>query len=436
VILSFFRYPLFFFRKISFSCNELYLEHWISESKRSCWAPSCRNRSGLVPLSCLLWLVACMWTSISFVMTSKVKNSYLMRTFQGHNPKTIKVHSRMSQASKKKPRKFYDTVKVHIIDDDSDGDENIHKDYSMEDTSKHLVLYNPEITYDKQGEVEVTEPIGKCTSLDRRFMKPKHGYNTVLPSIGAYTVQCARCFKWRIIPTKEKYEELRESICQEVFLCERAREWNRVLSCADPEDISQDGSRVWAIDKPNISQPPPGWDREVRIRGEGCSRFADVYYTSPTGKKLRSLVEIGRYLAENPHYIRKGVNLTQFSFSTPKPLQEDYVRKHTYATAPELPEFLETAQVDPLCRAAPPTRRELLGELGTATSRSVDVNQSEVSDTVDLHQPKESEPLALRTKKKTTKQGRMPPRERQLTPPGSSKDQSGGYLHDVEYVSQ
>lgn len=212
-----------------------------------------------------------------FLITGK--RQHVMRTFQGHNPNTMKVHSRKSQPSKKKPREFYDTVEVHIIDDDSDGDANIHKDYSMEDTSKHLVMYNPEITYDKQGEVEVTEPIDNYTSLNQRYMKPRHGYNTVLPSIGAYTVQCAHCFKWRIIPTKEKYEEIRENICQDVFVCERAREWNRVISCVDPEDISQDGSRVWAIDKASISQTPPGWDREVRIRGEGCSKFADVYVT-------------------------------------------------------------------------------------------------------------------------------------------------------------
>uniref|UniRef100_A0A0E0HUZ5 MBD domain-containing protein n=2 Tax=Oryza nivara TaxID=4536 RepID=A0A0E0HUZ5_ORYNI len=363
------------------------------------------------------------------------KRQHVMRTFQGHNPNTMNVHSRKSQPSKKKPREFYDTVEVHIIDDDSDGDANIHKDYSMEDTSKHLVMYNPEITYDKQGEVEVTEPIDNYTSLNQRYMKPRHGYNTVLPSIGAYTVQCAHCFKWRIIPTKEKYEEIRENICQDVFVCERAREWNRVISCVDPEDISQDGSRVWAIDKASISQTPPGWDREVRIRGEGCSKFADVYYTSPTGKKLRSLVEVGRYLAENPHYIRQGVNLTQFSFAIPKPLQEDYVRKHTYAATPELPELLETAQVDPLCWAAPPTRRELLGELGASTSRSVDVSQSEVSYPVDLHQPEESAPLPPRTKKKTMKRGRVSATGPQSTPPGSSKDQSGGCVSDVEFVS-
>ncbi|TVT97833.1 hypothetical protein EJB05_56889, partial [Eragrostis curvula] len=75
---------------------------------------------------------------------------------------------------------------------------------------------------------------------------------------------------------KEKYEELRESICQELFVCERAHECNRVLSCDDTEDMSTNGSMVWAIDIPNIAKPPPGWDREARSRG-ASSKFADVY---------------------------------------------------------------------------------------------------------------------------------------------------------------
>ena len=53
---------------------------------------------------------------------------------------------------------------------------------------------------------------------------------------------------------------------------------------------------------------------------------------------------LSRYLAENPHYIREGVNLSQFSFAIPKPLQEDYVRKRTLTDAHELPEFAEIAQ--------------------------------------------------------------------------------------------
>jgi hypothetical protein len=189
-----------------------------------------------------------------------------MRTFQGPNLENMEVHTSKSWPSKKKPCKVPESIEVHIIDDDST------KDYSVGDASKQLVLYNPEITHDKQSDID------HHTSLRQSSKKPRYGRGTVLPSI--YTVQCANCYKWRIVPTKEKYEELRESISQELFVCIRASEWNRELSCDEPEDIPQDGSRVWALDKPNIVQPPPGWDREVRIRG-ASTKFADVYVTLP-----------------------------------------------------------------------------------------------------------------------------------------------------------
>ncbi|KAJ4794219.1 methyl-CPG-binding domain protein 02 [Rhynchospora pubera] len=164
-----------------------------------------------------------------------------------------------------------------------------------------------------------------------------------VPSIGAFTVQCAACFKWRLIPTKDKYEEIREKILEVPFVCERAREWRPEVSCEDREDISQDGSRLWAIDKPQIPLPPPGWERLIHIRGEGCTRFADVYYAAPNGKKLRSLVEVQRFLDEHKEYEAQGVTLSRFSFQIPRPLHDNYVRKKTpsatasAATTPSLP---------------------------------------------------------------------------------------------------
>ncbi|PAN22509.1 hypothetical protein PAHAL_4G023900 [Panicum hallii] len=349
-----------------------------------------------------------------------------MRTFQGQNPENRRVHTSKSRPSKKKPCKVPESVEVHIIDDD---DDDSTKDYSVGDASKQLVLYNPEITRDKQSDID------HHNSLRQSSKKPRYGYGTVLPSIGAYTVQCASCYKWRIVPTKEKYEELRESISQELFVCTRVSEWNRELSCDEPEDISQDGSRVWALDKPNIAQPPPGWDREVRIR-VASTKFADVYYTSPSGKKLRSLVEIGRYLAENPHYIREGVNLSQFSFAIPKPLQEDYVRKRRLRDAHELPELPEIAQVDPLCWAAPPIRRELLAGPGSSTSYPAYSNQPEMPDPVDLHQPEVSEPPPQYHKKRNRKQ--VSSRKCQSNLPATScpfEEQSGGYFIDIDHVA-
>nr|XP_034906238.1 methyl-CpG-binding domain-containing protein 2-like isoform X1 [Populus alba]XP_034906239.1 methyl-CpG-binding domain-containing protein 2-like isoform X1 [Populus alba]XP_034906240.1 methyl-CpG-binding domain-containing protein 2-like isoform X1 [Populus alba] len=197
-------------------------------------------------------------------------------------------------------------------------------DQSIEDSSKQLVLYDP--LANDAGEIEpVPQPI--LSHHPFRKYSDLNVPSRVLPSVGAFTVQCAKCFKWRLIPTKQKYEELREHILEEPFFCETAREWRPDISCDDPTDIDQDGSRLWAIDKPNIAQPPPGWQRLLRIRGEGSTKFADVYYQAPSGKRLRSMVEIQKYLIEHPEYMRDGLTLAQFSFQIPKPLQENYVRK-------------------------------------------------------------------------------------------------------------
>ncbi|PKA51421.1 Methyl-CpG-binding domain-containing protein 2 [Apostasia shenzhenica] len=188
-----------------------------------------------------------------------------------------------------------------------------------------LVVYNPGSISSTEDQLPVSNHVEDQTE-PFHYPTPNTS-NRVLPSIGAFTVQCASCFKWRLIPTKEKYEQIRESILQIPFVCERGREWRPDISCGDPADISQDGSRLWAIDRPNIAQPPPGWDRQLRIRGEGGTRFADVYYVAPSGKKLRSMVEIQRYLEEHPEFAENGVKLSQFSFQIPRPLQQNYVKK-------------------------------------------------------------------------------------------------------------
>eukprot|EP00252_Welwitschia_mirabilis_P021374 TRINITY_DN5472_c0_g1_i1.p1 TRINITY_DN5472_c0_g1~~TRINITY_DN5472_c0_g1_i1.p1 ORF type:complete len:253 (+),score=37.90 TRINITY_DN5472_c0_g1_i1:775-1533(+) len=149
------------------------------------------------------------------------------------------------------------------------------------------------------------------------------------PKIAALVVQCARCFKWRFVPSKRQYEAIRQHLLEDPWVCEKACFWNQIISCDDPPDIEQDDTDdtiIWAIDKPNISATPPGWDRLISIRSEGSAKFADIYYITPTQKKLRSLVEIERFLTEHPEYT-KGVELSQFSFQSPKPLRKDYVRK-------------------------------------------------------------------------------------------------------------
>ncbi|KAL6521285.1 methyl-CpG-binding domain-containing protein [Orobanche gracilis] len=201
-----------------------------------------------------------------------------------------------------------------------------------ENAQYQLVLYDP--TVNGAGDTENGPKPINHQPLFRRPHPFSDQAQRILPSIGAFTVQCANCLKWRLIPTKEKYEEIREHIIEQPFLCEMAREWRPDISCDDHPDITQDGSRLWAIDKPSIAQPPPGWQRLLRIRGEGSTKFADVYYVSPSGKRLRSMVEIHRYLYEHPEYMNEGVNLSQFSFQIPRPLQENYVRKRPTRPAP------------------------------------------------------------------------------------------------------
>ncbi|KAI3814772.1 hypothetical protein L1987_14416 [Smallanthus sonchifolius] len=198
---------------------------------------------------------------------------------------------------------------------------------SCNDSNQQLVLYDPSVNGGSVAE-DFPCPVSYKPPPVKR----------ILPAVGAFTVQCANCFKWRFIPTKEKYEEIREHIIEKPFVCASAHEWRPGVSCDDPPDIEQDGSRIWAIDKPNIAQPPPGWQRDLRIRGEGGTKFADIYYTPPTGGKvLRSIHEVGKYLIEHPEYVEQGVTLAQFSFQVPKPLREDYIRKRPSSVA-ELPD--------------------------------------------------------------------------------------------------
>lgn len=154
----------------------------------------------------------------------------------------------------------------------SSDDEN---DLPNDDVSNQLVLYDP--VANGNNAIELAPDPLQCEPPLLPRSKPSHSVPRALPSVGVFTVQCASCLKWRLIPTKEKYEEIREHIIEQPFVCQKAREWRPDVSCDDPEDISQDGSRVWAIDKPNIAQPPAGWERLLRIRAEGSSKFADMY---------------------------------------------------------------------------------------------------------------------------------------------------------------
>nr|XP_043627679.1 methyl-CpG-binding domain-containing protein 2-like [Erigeron canadensis]XP_043627680.1 methyl-CpG-binding domain-containing protein 2-like [Erigeron canadensis] len=241
------------------------------------------------------------------------------------------------------------TEKVVGVTSSGQSSEDEEKDTPLcNDSQKQMVLYDPS----QNG----SQP---HKSLQNRVANKLKGPSRKPPEVGAFTVQCANCLKWRLIPDQEKYEVIREHITNQPFLCETTREWNRDVSCDDPTDIEQDGSRIWAIDKPDIAKPPPGWKRLLRLRNEGSSKFADVYYTSPTGAKLRSLPDIDRYLQKYPEQAQ-GIGLARFSFQVPKPLQENYVRKRpAQMAAPVTPEYLEPSPVEPIAWAGPDENLDL-----------------------------------------------------------------------------
>jgi hypothetical protein len=75
---------------------------------------------------------------------------------------------------------------------------------------------------------------------------------------------------------KEIYKEIQEQALMDPFVSEKAREWQPDVTCDDPSDVSPHSSKPWAIDKLNIALAPQGWQRLVKRRGEGSTKFAVV----------------------------------------------------------------------------------------------------------------------------------------------------------------
>lgn len=180
-----------------------------------------------------------------------VKNSLIT----AHHPRNAEGQSRPSKDAKVQDSPTNNSqLKIVLPNRITENEDN-----PLENSQNQLVIYDPS----SNGAVE-TDVVPR--------QHPK-----TYPSVLAFTVQCANCFKWRIVPTQEKYEGIREHILEVPFFCQTGQEWRTGMSCDDPPDIAQDGSRLWAIDKPNISQPPPGWQRLMKFRCEGSTKFADVY---------------------------------------------------------------------------------------------------------------------------------------------------------------
>ncbi|KAL8144611.1 hypothetical protein AgCh_002974 [Apium graveolens] len=152
--------------------------------------------------------------------------------------------------------------------------------------------------------------------------------NRACPFVAAFTARCSICSKWRRLPSMEKFEEINEQILELPFVCEYARKWDPEKSCSDDPDLTQDGSMLWAIVRPNIARPPSGWQRVLKFRSSRNTRLADVYYFSPSHKRFRSRVEVQRYLLEHPNEA-EGVDLSLFSFQSPEPFCTHFVKKGT-----------------------------------------------------------------------------------------------------------
>ncbi|CAA7016059.1 unnamed protein product [Microthlaspi erraticum] len=161
------------------------------------------------------------------------------------------------------------------------------------------------------GSITKSKPVGDDLG-EGSVVQRKRGNKIPIDHL---TIQCATCFKWRVVPLMEIYEEIKTHLEEEPFFCDVACQWKPEMSCEVPADISQEGTEyIWALESHLIPRPRAGWRRLTHIRGEGGLRFADMY------------------LKENPRYIIEGMKVKaqvkkDFSFKIPKPLQTDYVRK-------------------------------------------------------------------------------------------------------------
>ncbi|KAJ4786378.1 Methyl-CpG-binding domain-containing protein 1 [Rhynchospora pubera] len=134
-------------------------------------------------------------------------------------------------------------------------------------------------------------------------------------SIGAYAVQCFRCFKWRLIPTKEDFEAIREHFTEDPWHC--AKMPNN--SCNKPADIEYDTTRIWVIDRPNIPKAPANTERLVMMRKD-LSKM-DIYYLMPNGKRVRGTNDVAKFLQSHPQY-KKRMSISKFCFVSPKIAEE------------------------------------------------------------------------------------------------------------------
>ncbi|THU68575.1 hypothetical protein C4D60_Mb08t05330 [Musa balbisiana] len=161
----------------------------------------------------------------------------------------------------------------------------------------------------------VAEEEAANTEVEKQEAKERKKSRKSTNSVGSYAVQCGECFKWRLIPTKEEYETIRQNFIEDPWFCHKIPN----LSCDDPGDIEYDNSRVWVLDKPNLPKTPPDTERRLVMRSDYSKM--DVSYIMPNGKKVRSSVEVEKFLEAYPEYKGK-MSVADFSFTSPKVPEE------------------------------------------------------------------------------------------------------------------
>jgi len=161
-------------------------------------------------------------------------------------------------------------------------------------------------------EDEEAEEIPVAFMVEAAFQRKR---GSTKDSVGVYAVQCYMCYKWRMIPTKEEFETLRENFTENPWFCSRRPD----CSCDDPADIEYDSSRIWVIDRPNIPKPPPETERLVIMRRDFTKM--DTYYVMPNGKRARCAGDVDKFLEANPEY-KNRISVSAFNFAPPKVVEE------------------------------------------------------------------------------------------------------------------
>jgi hypothetical protein len=192
-----------------------------------------------------------------------------------------------------------------------------------------------------------------------------------------YVAMCYRCKKWRVIPTKQEFEAIRERGEEDPWFCGRDPGAGR--SCEQPEDIPYDSSRIWAMDKLGIPRPPPETERVLIMRGD-LSKM-DTYYLMPNGKRARSVADVERFLKENPGY-RATMPASRFSFAMPKIVRETVEECSQWrAVKADQRGISEKSSLSWAAMAADqrerPEENSLLGDARTQSERSEETDASD-----------------------------------------------------------